>query len=462
MPPPLLTPFADRPLDALTGLPGRADLHDRLASLGPDGEFDGRVSVLFIDIDNFRAVNEALGHVAGDALLTEVARRLAVALARPSLECAEGLVGREPFLGHFAADTFVAIVDAGLSTQDAVSLANHLKAAVAAPMVVAGTPLAARCTVGIARSAFPIHADRLLAEADTALHDAKSRGRGRVEIYQPEMGSRVRRRLTLEADLQRAIENDEITAVYQPIVNLESGRVASFEALARWHHPELGNITPTEFIPIAEDTGLITPLSHALLRRSLLLLDTLSRLPGGAGLRMNVNVSRRQLCDPTFTDSVRDLLDRMAIAPDRLCLEITESVVAASQDGVTDCLCAIKALGVQLHMDDFGTGLSSLSLLQTLPIDGIKIDRSFIQAAEGNDHAIAILHAIISLGRNLKKTVTAEGLETATHVATVIGLECDLAQGWVFGESLPPHAAAWTLRRDFSAHLATPADQPSR
>jgi diguanylate cyclase (GGDEF)-like protein len=399
--------------------------------------------VLFIDIDNLSAVNEAIGHQAGDALAAEMARRFAAVVD----------LDRSAWLSRFACDTFVVVLDDVSTAAAAVAFAGGMQAALTAPISVGGLTVVSRASVGVTVGPTPAHPDRLLAEADTARREARGRGRARISAFAPDLGLQARRRLVLESDLQRAIDDEEITAVYQPIVHLETGRVVSFEALARWRHPELGNVSPAEFIPIAEDTGLITPLAHELLRRSLVLLDSLSRLPSGRELRMNVNVSRRQLCDPAFADSLRDLIAHVGVSPERLCLEITESVVAAS-DGVRDCLTAIKSLGVQLHMDDFGTGLSSLSLLQTLPIDGFKVDRSFIQAAQGNDRAIAILHAIVSLGRTLRKTVTAEGLEHPEQVATVIGLDCDLAQGWVFGESVPPHAAAWTLHRDFSPRLA--------
>ena len=227
----------------------------------------------------------------------------------------------------------------------------------------------------------------------------------------------------------------------------------SFEALARWHHPVFGAVSPEEFIPIAEETGLVVPLAHTLLCRAIDLLERLNTLPGGERIRMNVNVSRRQLSDASFLPTVQSLVNELSVAPARLCLEITESMVMSAPGGIRDSLLALKALGVQLHIDDFGTGLSSLSLLRTLPLDGIKVDRSFIEAAEDRE-AIAILHAIITLGRNLRKVTTAEGLETTAHMATVLALECDLAQGFLLGRPVGADGAAVLLTQDFSSRVA--------
>jgi predicted signal transduction protein with EAL and GGDEF domain len=320
-----------------------------------------------------------------------------------------------------------------------------------APFRVADDEVTVQCSIGIATGAGQdCGGHDPLRDADTAMAHAKATGKGRHAAFDAPMRSAARRRLRLETDLRVAVNAGLIDAVYQPIVQLETGRVASFETLARWWHPEFGPVGPDEFIPIAEETGLIIPLSHTLLIRAIALLEQMDRMPGGDRLRINVNVSRRQLADPDFLPTLSSLVGRMSVAPERLCLEITESIVTTGPRRIADSLLAIKALGVQLHLDDFGTGLSSLSLLRTLPLDGIKVDRSFIDAAAGSREAIAILHAIITLGRNLRKVTTAEGLETTTHMATVLALECDLAQGWLLGHPVEADATGALLPRHFS------------
>lgn len=456
-------------VDSLTGLPDRSFLMHRLRMLlQRAAERPNRYYALcFIDIDNFKYVNDSLGHTTGDHLLRETARRLEAAVSSVGSISLAGAVEVDhgSVAARFGGDEFVVLLEDLHSVDDAVAVAEQIKASMTMPVVVGHDQISVQCSIGIATGSGHVgyrDTEALLRDADTAMYQAKALGKNRYALFDEKMHTDVRRRLKLEGELRHAIATGQIETVYQPIVDLESGKVVSFEALARWTHPELGVISPTEFVPVAEETGLIIPLAHTFLSRAAQLLSSLAQLPGGNDLRMNVNVSRRQLTDPHFLQSLEALLSDTGIAPHRLCLEITESTVTASPERILDSLHALKALGVQLHMDDFGTGLSSLSLLRTLPLDGIKIDRSFIEAAEGNREAIAILHAIITLGRNLRKVITAEGLENPTHVATVIGLDCDLVQGWVFGQPVTARDVPAVLGLDFSSHVSYPSHLPGR
>lgn len=443
-------------VDALTGLPARSmlarfdDRRNATWSPGPSNR-----AALFVDIDNFRYVNDSLGHEVGDRVLVEIGRRVAAAM-RQSVSGWTSAGGRpaEPFVVRFGSDTFAILLDDVPSHEAVDDLAAQVQRGVVQPLHLGGERFAVQCSVGIAvEPAATSPVDDLVRSAATAMHEAKRRGKGQRACFVEPMRTAARRRLQLESDLRTAIAAGQLDAVYQPIVNLDTGRVASFEALARWRHPLLGPIPPDEFIPLAEETGLVVPLAHTLLCRAVDLLERLGRQAGGEHVRMNVNVSRRQLADPTFLPTLTSLVRSLAVPPERLSIEVTESVVTTSPDSIRASLVAIKALGVQIHLDDFGTGLSSLSLLRTLPLDGIKVDRSFIDAAQDRE-AIAILHAIITLGRNLRKITTAEGLETMTHMATVLALECDMAQGFLLGRPVDAARAADLLTTDFSSRVA--------
>lgn len=458
-------PRADSPAaqltDGLTGLASRTLLERRLRLLPPADARSARrlVAVLVIDLDNFKYVNDSLGHLAGDHVLIETARRLTDAVrgdARTAALLSLPAAVSGPVAARFSGDEFVVLLDDVTSVDHVLTTADRIQRAITSPIRIGRKAVTMRCSIGVAMAGGgSSHGPRpdLLRDAGTAMHHAKTSGKASIVAFNEPMHEAASRRLRIEADLCAAVDAGEIEAVYQPIVHLETGRVVSFEALARWQHRELGAISPEEFIPIAEETGLVVPLAHGLLCRSIELLERLSREPGGEEVRINVNVSRRQLADATFLPTLESLVRGLTVAPRRLCLEITESMAMASPETVRGSLAAIKALGVQIHMDDFGTGLSSLSLLRTLPLDGIKVDRSFIEAAEDRE-AIAILHAIITLGRNLRKVTTAEGLETTTHMATVLALECDLAQGFLLGRPVEAADAPTLLTVDFSSRVA--------
>jgi diguanylate cyclase (GGDEF)-like protein/PAS domain S-box-containing protein len=448
--------------DTLTGLPGRAFLMHRLRTmLRRAVDRPGRICALcFLDLDNFKYVNDSLGHGAGDQVLIETAHRLTSAIAQGGRSGAGRLADTDhrSMVARFGGDEFVLLLDDLPDVEAVIAVVDRVKTLMAEPVLIGGQAIPLHCSIGIAIGrGSDVEGDALLRDADTAMYHAKAAGKNRYAIFDEQMHTSVRRRLRLEGELRLAIAEKRIETWYQPIVDLESGRVIAFEGLARWNHQELGSISPSEFIPIAEESGLIVALSRDQLVRVVDVLADLDRSHGHHDLRMNVNISRRQLSDSGFGAWLRHLLASRELAPGRLCLEITESAVTGPLEPMQRSLGELKAIGVQLHMDDFGTGLSSLSLLRKLPLDGIKVDRSFIEAAEGDPEAISILHAIIALGRNLRKTITAEGLETATHLATVIGLDCNFAQGWLFGAAARAEDLPSLLATDSSHRISKAA-----
>jgi len=440
-------------VDALTQMPNRAMVTSRLGSLSARGsEGPGTYhAVLFIDLNNFKYVNDSLGHEAGDQLLIETGQRL-TSVIRSSDTLARGT---ESIAGRFGGDEFVVILDGLARSDDASAVAQRILDAMAAPFMLAGQRVAVPCSIGISvndPALRPLATDDLLREADTAMYRAKMAGRANFVVFDESMHVEARRRLKLENDLRVALEADQIHAHYQPIIDLTTGSVVAFEALARWNHPSEGMIPPDEFIPVAEETGLIAEIGQRMMREAVRTLERMNRLPGGDSLRMNVNVSRKELVDPRFLTNVCEVVSHMSVAPQRLRLEITETAVSGNATApVSELLQELKELGVEILLDDFGAGLSSLSLLRTLPLDGIKIDRSFLDRSTGDVQAITILNAIISLGHNLGKTITVEGVCDPTQVATILALEGDLAQGYLFGRPVPASEAETWIGADFSS-----------
>lgn len=448
--------------DPLTGLPNRALLSDRLQQciIRAARQSSPDYAVLFIDLDNFKNVNDSLGHDAGDELLVEVSHRIASELRAGDTVSRADDLRPDSLAARFGGDEFVVVLERLRRPADAVRIAERIQAALAKPYRLGAQQIPIRCSIGVVcGSADYTQCDALLRDADTAMYRAKSAGKARYALFDESMHVATRERLGLENELRTAVDLGDIHAVYQPIVSLETARVASFEALARWHHPRRGNVPPLEFIRIAEETGMIVPLGWQILEQSCHVLARMRGLPGGEHVGMNVNISRRQLVEPDFVQSVATLLHGLSIPTEALCLEITESVVTAVPGTIESALGQLETLGVKLHLDDFGTGLSSLSLLRTLPLDGIKIDRSFIDAANGDHEAIAILHGITLLGHNLRKSVTAEGISVREQIATILALDCDLAQGYLFGRPAPPAEAEEMLNVDFSALLRRHSDR---
>ncbi|MGC4081254.1 MAG: EAL domain-containing protein [Vicinamibacterales bacterium] len=442
--------------DALTQMPNRAMVTSRLGALAARAADDSHslYAVLFIDLNNFKYVNDSLGHQAGDQLLIETGQRLLrVIRAHDTLAHAD-----ESIAGRFGGDEFVLILDKLARADDAAIVAERILEAMAAPFNVAGQRVSVQCSIGISVS-HPGGRQRgtedLLREADTAMYRAKLAGRANFVVFDESMHVAARQRLTLENDLRAALEADQIRAHYQPIIDLSTGRIVAFEALARWTHPEYGMVSPDAFIPLAEETGLIIEIGRRMMEQAVTTMARMHAVPGGEGICMNVNVSRKELVHPRFLSHVREVVSGMTVASHRLRLEITETAVSgAATVPVSELLRDLKALGVEILLDDFGAGLSSLSLLRALPLDGIKIDRSFLDRSNGDVQAITILNAIIALGHNLGKTITVEGVVEPAQVATVLALEGDLAQGYLFGRPVPASEAECLLNADFSSCCA--------
>jgi diguanylate cyclase (GGDEF)-like protein len=415
--------------DPLTGLPNRTLLLERATHWLERSERSVKTAaVLFVDLDHFKVVNDALGHELGDQLLRTVAKRLRGAL-RPS-----------DTVARVGGDEFVVFAEAIDSEQEALTVAKRLAATLDEPFALGGHNHRVTASIGIAVWERGATADVMMRNADAAMYRAKERGRARFELFDAGMRQWSESWLTMESELTRAMEEGELRNVYQPIVEPSDGRVVGFEALVRWHHPERGVVPPMDFIPVAEQIGLIVPLGHAVLREA---CEEAVRWPDradGTPLRISVNLSPRQLSDPGLVDSVNAVLLVTGLAPDRLSLEITESAFADDPARALDVLKRLKELGVRLELDDFGTGYSSLTYVRMFPIDALKIDRSFVQGVCRSQEDAAIVAAVVSMGRALGVNVVAEGVESEDQAKALQELGCTLAQGFLFSRPVPAEA----------------------
>lgn len=429
--------------DSLTKLPNRVLFLDRLhrefnrAKRHPEHKF----AVLFIDIDGFKKINDSLGHSIGDQLITAIGRRLTESLrlsdvvSRIAVDGAEWPEG-EDVVARFGGDEFTVLLDDIKDPTDAIRAAERIQNVVAAPYKLESHELYISASVGIALSTTPREtADDLLRDADIAMYRAKSLGKARVEIFDTAMHMSAVNRLNLETDLRKAIERKEFRLFYQPIVSLQSGRIAGFEALLRWQHPTTGLVEPTEFITVAEETGLIVPIGKWALREACEQLRLWQCLySSGLRLTMSVNVSAKQFTQPDLFEEIGAVLHETGIQPSTLELEITESVAMEDAEKTSDILSRLKSFGVRLAIDDFGTGYSSLNYLRRLPFDTLKIDRSFILNIGNDSDNCEILKVIVMLARNLALDVVAEGLETAEQVRHLQSLNCEFGQGYIFSK----------------------------
>ena len=410
--------------DPLTGLPNRLLFNDRL-----DQELEAarrgkrRCAVLFIDLDGFKVINDTLGHASGDSLLQTVAVRLSETLRQNDTAARLG------------GDEFVIIPGDIEHAEDAARLARKLLDVLAAPTQLGEERIAVSASIGIAM--YPEHGrDRhaLVKAADTAMYSAKAQGRNRFRFYTDEMAGHAAERMGIEQGLRRALEASGLVLHYQPMVNLRDGRLSGIEALLRWRHPQQGLITPERFIAIAEESGLIEPLGRWVLDTACRELRDLV-LRGESSLRLSVNVSVRQLAREDFEGVVRNVLEQSRFPSDRLELEITESTLQVLEDS-RKSLGALKALGVDIAIDDFGTGFSSLSVIKHLPIDRLKIDRSFVRDIPGDANDVAIVETISTLSHTLGMSITAEGVETLSQLEFLRRLGCHEGQGYLFSHPL--------------------------
>ena len=404
--------------DALTGLPNRLAFNGALeeACTGPV------TTVLLADVDHFKDINDSFGHDVGDALLCQMAARLARAVPEATL------------IARLGGDEFALVLDVGTATTEATAVAERICAAAADPFRIGDLLLRSGLSVGtvvdVERAREPV---ALLKRADLALYTAKAAGRGRQFLFDPALERGFAARREMEEDLRADVASDAISVHFQPLVEIGTGRPLGCEALARWEHPRHGRVAPSEFIPLAERSALIVALGQRVLARACAEATTWPH-----DMRVAVNVSAQQLLETDFADRVSAVLAETGLAPARLELEITESVLLRIHDDVLDRIQALRRLGVTFALDDFGTGYSSLSRLHHLPLDKLKIDQSFTRAMETSGEALGVVETIIDLARKLGMTTTAEGVETATQNAMLARAGCDQGQGYLYARPMPP------------------------
>jgi len=407
--------------DALTGLPNRALFFETLArALGRVGE-DGSLAVLYLDLDHFKRVNDTLGHPVGDALLKKMARRL------------RRCVGARGAVARLGGDEFAVIQGPIASAADVATLADEIGEAVRAPLAIDGNDVGVDVSIGAAIA--PEHGgevDELVKKADVALYDMKKAGRGAFRLFQPEMTVRAIERMKVERDLRRALANGEFELHYQPIVSLADDRIVAVEALARWRHPQRGLVPPAEFIPIAEEVGLIDALGEWVVRTA---CAEAASWPSDA--RVAVNVSARQFAGRGLVATVIDAVRSAGLRPGRLELEVTESVFLDNSEANLAIMRELTDFGVTLALDDFGAGFSSLGYLQTFSFSRIKIDRAFVAGLPERRESSAIVRAISQLAQTLHIDVTAEGVETSRQMREVQSLGCTEMQGFLFARPCP-------------------------
>ena len=435
--------------DALTGLPNRTLLTDRMSMAIERARRSSpyRFAVLFLDLDRFKIVNDTMGHETGDRLLIELAGRLTLSVR--TIDTVARLGG----------DEFGILLDGIVSDKRALEIAERIQSLLSKPFKLEGQEFFTSASIGIAFSASSYESpDEVLRDADIAMYRAKANGKARYEIFDQRMHTRGVEALRMENDLRRGIERGEIVCYYQPIISLQTGRLAGFEALARWVHPERGLILPAEFIQLAEETGLIVPLGTSIFSeacRQLKEWQTRAR----EDLTISINLSAKQFAKTGFVESIRKTIRNIGVKPDSVHLEITESILIENIQASVETLSQFKSIGVKLSIDDFGTGYSSLSYLHTFPFDIVKIDRSFVSRMTTDKNCRSIVETIITLGEKLGKTMIAEGIETEEHREVLSQFACGFGQGYLFSKPLDKDTATeFLLGRDeiYPAGIHTP------
>ena len=437
--------------DPLTGLPNRLLFIDRVGRLikHTKRRKDQLFAVLFLDLDGFKMINDSMGHLVGDQLLLGVAQRLEKCLRATDTVAR---LGESFTVARLGGDEFTVLLDDIKDPSDAKRAADRMMKALASPFILGGKEVFTSVSIGIAlsNSAYEQPED-MLRDADTAMYRAKSQGKARYEVFDADMRASVLARLQLETDLRHALERGEFRNFYQPIVALVSGEIAGFEALLRWQHPTRGLLGPIEFIPVAEETGLIRELGWWNLREACRQIsEWRAGIIAHSHLTMSVNLSAKQFLQPNLVEDIRKLLGELALPPEALKLEITESTVMADPSAAVEMLHQIKSLGIHLAIDDFGTGYSSLSYLHRFPLDTLKIDRSFISGMGDDGEGMEIARTILPMANNLRLDVVAEGVETIQQVALLKKLHCKYGQGYYFSRPLSAERTTALLAGDLA------------
>jgi diguanylate cyclase (GGDEF)-like protein/PAS domain S-box-containing protein len=431
--------------DALTGLANRARFEERLERVSNDTD----TAVLFIDLDNFKTVNDSLGHGAGDEFLSEVARRLTTCVRMGDI------------VARMGGDEFAVLIS-GIDAQiRAPRIAERILRELAAPIELERRAITPSASIGIACGDSAQNAQEILRDADLALYEAKRSGKGRAQLYRPMMHAAALEQLELETDMRMALERDEFELFYQPLFRMSDGEPIGYEALMRWHHPTRGLLGPGVFIDLAEKTGLIVPLTRWALSTATNQL-AIWRRRSATALEVSVNLSLVNLKDYEILNDVSAALETSEIEPSALVLEITESTVMREHDMGREILHELKKLGVRLALDDFGTGYSSLSRLSELPFDSLKIPRPFIERITHDDQDFALTQGIVDLGHHLELTIVAEGIETPRQLASVRAIGCELAQGFLFAKPMPAASTDPAQDRLTGQSIAPGASTPGK
>jgi PAS domain S-box-containing protein len=451
--------------DGLTNLPNRALFLDRLqhaltlSKRHPNYKF----AVLLIDVDEFKVVNDSLGHAAGDDLLIQIAQRLRDSvrrvdtISRPRLADVPGRLANndDDNLARLGGDEFSILLDDMQDPIEAVRVAERIQAELAAPFVINQEEIVISASIGIASSTSPhTQAEDLMRDADIAMYRAKRAGKARCEVSDTAMHANAVKRLRLETDLRKALDQGEFRVYYQPIVSLQTGKITGFEALTRWQRPE-GLVSPMEFIGVAEEIGLIIPMNRKLLREACEHLRSWqSQFPSSPPLTMSVNITSREFAQADLATEIGKSLDQTRVDPGCLQLEIIETIAMGDAEKSGYVLAQLKALGVRMSIDDFGTGYSSLSRLRRIPVDTLKIDRAFISNMDSDPENREIVRAIIILAHTLGLKVVAEGTETAEHINLLKQFNCEMAQGYFFSRPADDRTMLKLLASDHSASAA--------
>ncbi len=434
--------------DALTGLPNRALFMERLShaiSRAKECE-DYLFAVLFLDLDRFKVINDSLGHLIGDQLL--------IAIARTLEEC----VRPGDMVARLGGDEFTIVLENIQNVEDATLVADRIQKELSLPFNLSGHQVFTGVSIGIALSTTGYdRASDLLRDADTTMYRAKAKGKARSEVFDTTMHTQAVALLQLETDLQRALKGQEFRLYYQPIVSLLSGRITGFEALIRWQHPNRGLIYPAEFIPVAEETGLIVPITWWVLGEACLQMRHWQvQFPAKAPLTISVNLSGKQFVQPNLIEQIEQILHQTGLDARSLALEITESTIMQNAEGAAIILKQLRSNGVKLFLDDFGKGYSSLSYLHRFPFNTLKIDRDFVSRMGVDGKNSAIVRTIATLAHSLEMNVTAEGVETVAQMAQLCGIKCEQGQGYFFSKPVDAEAAGALIKAELQGEGRLP------